>query len=40
MKNKYFIFNIQELQDQLKDIKWFIKLDQQANFNLIKMKKK
>ena len=40
MKNKYFIFNIQKLQDQLKNVKWFIKLDQWTNFNLIRMKEK
>ena len=38
VKNRYSISNIQELRDRLYKIKWLTKLDQRANFNLIRIK--
>ena len=38
IKNRYSLFNIEELQDRLQGAKWFIKLNQKYVYNLIRMK--
>ena len=39
IKNKYLLLNIEELQNYLIGVKWFIKLDLRGTHNLIKIKK-
>ena len=38
IKNRYSLFNIEELQDRLQSAKWFIKLNQRDAYNLIRIK--
>ena len=38
IKNRYWLLNIEELQDRLQSAKWFIKLNQRDAYNLIRMK--
>ena len=40
IKNKYLLFNINELQNKLNKIKIFIKMNLKNKYHLIKMKKK
>ena len=40
IKNRYLLFNINELQNKLNKIKNFIKMDLKNEYHLIKMKKK
>ena len=35
IKNRYLLLNIEELQDRLTDVKWFIKLNLREAYNLI-----
>ena len=38
IKNRYLLFNIEEFQDKLADVKWFIKLNLRETYNLIWIK--
>ena len=38
MKNAHFILRIEELQTQLRRVKWFMKLDLRQGYNLVRMK--
>ena len=38
IKNRDLLFDIKEYQDRLQDAKWFIRLNSQKTYNVIKMK--